>query len=136
VLVPEFHADDHVHLHLLLGTWLSKDRAAALWGHGFVDLRKFRAEGGGAREAARKAAGYAGKYVAKSMDRAEAHRHRYEVAEGFQPAVVKRGGYRSLAEAVAFVEDHGQVVTFAVHSDTLEDHDGPPFLWVCLETSA
>ena len=63
-------------------------------------------------------------------------RHRYEVGQGFQPAVVKRSGYRSLEQAITFVEDHAQVVTFAVHSDGLDDYEGPPFLWVSLETSA
>jgi hypothetical protein len=133
-LVPEFHRDDHVHVHVLLDRFVDKQRVQALWGLGFVDVRKFR--GGGAREAARKAAGYAGKYVAKALERGGDGRHRYEVAEGFQPAVVKRGGYGSLEDAVAFVTDHGQRIVYAFHSDACEEYEGPPFLWVSLEDEA
>jgi hypothetical protein len=135
-LVPEFHKDDHVHVHVLLSSWVEKRAAAELWGRGFVDLRKFRQDGAGGREAARKAAAYASKYVAKALARGGDGRHRYEVAQGFQPAVVKRGGYRSLAAAIDFVTDHGQRVVYAIHSDAVDEYDGPPFLWVQLETSA
>jgi hypothetical protein len=135
-LVPEFHADDHVHVHVLLATWVNKDRVGKLWGRGFVDVRRFRGDQVGGREAARKAAAYAGKYVAKALERGGDGRHRYEVAEGFQPAVVKRGGYRSLFEAIDFVCDHGQRVVYAVHSDAVEDYEGPPFLWCQLEDAS
>lgn len=139
VLVPEFHRDGHVHAHALLSRFVAKDLLVTTWGEGFVDVRRFQGKKGG-REAARRAAGYASKYVAKTFelyDQGEGvtvGRHRYEVGQGFQPEAVKRTGYRSLEEAMAWVVDgHGQRVTFAVHSDGLEDYDGPPFLWVALE---
>jgi hypothetical protein len=136
VLVPEFHADDHVHLHLMLDRCPPEDVLQAAWPWGFFDDgersgRKVKADGGG-REAARKAARYATKYVTKAFAEGVDGRHRYEVGQGWQPAVVKRGGFRSLEQAVAFVEDHGQLVTYAVHSEALDDYEGPPFLWVAL----
>jgi hypothetical protein len=133
-LVPEFHADGHVHAHILLDRYVAKDALGKAWGHGWVDVRKFRGkDGAGARESARRAAAYASKYVAKMFEEGMPRRHRYEVAEGFQPAVVKRSGYCSFSDALAFVEDHGQTVVFAICSDDLEDFDGPPFVWVSLD---
>jgi hypothetical protein len=137
VLVPEFHADDHVHLHLMLDRCPPADVLAASWPWGFFDDgersgRKIRAPGGG-REAARKAARYATKYVVKAFADGAGGRHRYEVGQGWQPDVVQRDGFRSLVDAIQFVEDHGQIVTYAVHGDALEDYDGPPFLWVALD---
>jgi hypothetical protein len=132
VLVPEFHKDGHVHLHALLDRYVPEPVLAATWGLGFVDVRRFRGSGG--REAARKAAAYASKYVGKTFAAAGGGRHRYEVGEGFQPAVVKRSGFRALEEAVRWVcDDYVQVVAFAVHSDSLDDYEGPPFLWVALD---
>jgi hypothetical protein len=135
-VVPEFHKDGHVHLHLLVDRYVPKDELQALWRRGWVDVRRFEAKGEGGRAAARKAAAYAGKYVGKTFEvEGVPGRHRYEVAEGFQPSVIKRRGWhRSLAEAVDDLADgHGQAVVFAVHSDGLEDYDGPAFLWVALE---
>jgi hypothetical protein len=137
VLVPEYHADDHVHLHLMLDRCPPEDVLQASWPWGFFDDgersgRKIKADGGG-REAARKAARYATKYVTKAFADGVDGRHRYEVGQGWQPAIVKRSGFRSLEAAVSFVEDHGQLVTFAVHSEALDDYDGPPFLWVALD---
>jgi len=133
-VVPEHHEDGHVHAHVLLDRYVAKAVLARAWGHGFVDVRKFRGRGG--REAARKAAAYAGKYVAKSFDQDQGGRHRYEVAEGYQPEVVKRGGFRSLEDAVDFVLDHGQRVVYGVHSDAIDGYDGPAFLFVSLEAAA
>jgi hypothetical protein len=133
-VVPEFHADGHVHLHVLLDRYVPQPTLARAWGRGWVDVRKFQGSGG--REAARKAAAYASKYVSKMFDEGVANRHRYEVGQGFQPALVKRSGFRSLEAAVGFVEDHGQTVVYAIHSDGLDEYEGPPFLWVTLEASS
>jgi hypothetical protein len=136
VLVPEFHKDGHLHLHVLVRLFIDAELLELSWGYGFVDAgsaKKFT--GSGAREAARKAARYANKYVSKGFAEGVPGRHRYEVGQGFQPSLVKRSGYRTLEAAVSFVEDHGQEVSFAVHSDGLEDYDGPPFLWVALEAT-
>jgi hypothetical protein len=132
-IVPEFHKDGHVHAHVLLGRHVPKATLERAWGNGWVDARKFRGRGG--RVAARKAAAYAGKYVSKMFDEPRAGRHRYEVGEGFQPDVVKRGGFSSLAEAVSFVEDHDQVVVYAVSSDAIDGYSGPPWLWLSLEAA-
>ena len=132
-LVPEYHADGHVHAHVLLGRYVAKAVLERAWVHGWVDVRRFQGRGG--REAARKAAAYAGKYVAKAVERDSNGRHRYEVGQGFQPSVVKRSGYRSLEAAVDFVLDHGQRVVYGIHSDAIQGYDGPAFLYVSLEAS-
>jgi hypothetical protein len=139
-VVPEYHEDGHVHVHCLVDRFVAKDAIASVWSHGFVDVRRFKRANGGARAAARRAAAYACKYVAKTFDQERADelrgRHRYEVGEGFQPTVIKRGGYRSLADAIRFVTDHGSEVIYAVSSDALVEYDGPPFLWVVVEAVA
>jgi hypothetical protein len=136
VVVPEYHADDHVHLHVLVRADAVVEDLQAVWGHGWVDEGKPRPERQGPRGrwAARKAAAYATKYVTKAFERAMPGRHRYEVAQGFQPAVVKRQGFGTLESAIADVADgHAQQIVYAVHSDGLEDYSGPPFLWVAFE---
>jgi hypothetical protein len=137
VLVAERHRDGHLHAHVLLDRFVDRATLRRTWHHGWVDARKFRGKGG--REAARKAGAYAAKYVGKTFELEDqgvtVGRHRYEVGEGFQPSVVKRTGFRSLSAALDWVTvDHGQVVAFAVHSDTLEDYEGPPFVWVALDS--
>jgi hypothetical protein len=137
VVVPELHKDGHVHLHVLVGFYLEQQRLEQLWPHGFVDSGKARAHGSGAREAARKAGAYAAKYLAKAFEDGAPRRHRYEVAEGFQPHVVKRSGYRSLEAAVTdLLDSYRLVVSYAVHSDGLDDYHGAPFQWVVLEPAS
>jgi hypothetical protein len=86
VRVLERHQSGALHVHLGLSHYVPKDRLAALWGHGFVDVRKIRA--GGGRESARAAARYLSKYVTKSAVAAPGE-HRYEVRQGFQPRRVR-----------------------------------------------
>ena len=141
VLVPEYHADGHVHLHVGLDRFVAAAVLRELWPHGFVDdgerSRKVRAKEGG-RAAARKAAAYLSKYLAKSFaEDGLGGSHRYEVGQGFQPSVVRRSGFRSFDGAVAWLCDgHGERVVYSVSSEVLTDYDGPPFLWLDLEAVA
>lgn len=83
--VLEWHPGGHgIHVHFALGRYVPKNQVEELWGHGFVDARRFWRRPG--REVA-SVAGYVTKYLGKAMDDREAlGRHRYDVAQGFQPA--------------------------------------------------
>ena len=80
VRVFERHKSGALHVHVGLSGYIDKGELARLWGHGFVDVRKFRA--GGRRESARAAARYLSKYVSKEAV-ADPGEHRYEVRQGF-----------------------------------------------------
>lgn len=78
----ERHQSGAVHVHVALSAYVPKQLLAALWGHGFIDVRKIRVRAGG-RESARVAARYVAKYVGKDAA-ATSGDHRYEVREGYQ----------------------------------------------------
>jgi hypothetical protein len=129
VVVPEEHKDGHVHLHVAVKVAIEQEDLEALWGHGFVQAgRKVRAAGG-ARAAARKAGWYLVKYLLKAFQEGAPERHRYEVGQGWQPAVVKRSGFRTPEEALTFVTDHGRELLYLVRSDDLDGYSGAPFMW-------
>ena len=72
------------------------------WGHGFVHIKLLGdlPVGSGRLAEARRAAGYLGKYVGKSFEDARIpRRHRYDVAQGFQPERVPVWG-RSAVDAI------------------------------------
>lgn len=135
-LVPEPHKDGHLHIHLALGFAVERSLVASLWPFGFEhqdpDDRKVRSADGG-RAAARKAAAYLCKYLSKSFEAGAPGRHRYEVSQGFQPAVVKRGGFATLEAAIDFVTDHAETVVYRVCSEDLPEYRGPPFIWCQLD---
>jgi hypothetical protein len=131
----ELHPQGHGwHIHAALGRYIPKAVLAALWGHGFVDVRRLRSGSGPAgRQDARRAAVYLSKYLAKaweSEDR-EAWEHAYEVAEGFQPEVVERLAWDREGAVLAAVEVMwGELPSWRWESDAAEDWRGPPV--VCL----
>jgi len=137
-LVPELHptdADGHVHLHLAVGVNLDRDLLVAAWGHGFVtEGWKVRDDGGG-RAAARKAGSYLAKYLAKAFEAGVPHRHRYEVGQGYQPAVVKRSGFRTLDDALMWVLWLGHRLNYVVRSEDLDDYEGAPFIWAVVDSA-
>jgi hypothetical protein len=90
--VLELHPGGHGwHVHMLIDRWLPKDLLSTVWGHGFVDVRRVRTQkdGDSGTAAARRAAHYVAKYVAKSAQEArEAGCHRYERSQGMPITVV------------------------------------------------
>ena len=107
--VPEWHKTDHgLHAHFALGDHVQRGLIELAWGRGFVHIKLLGQlpVGSGALEEARKAAGYLSKYVGKAID---VHRlptrHRYEVAEGFQPAEVAVRGKPERAAATGGAAD-------------------------------
>ena len=138
VLVPELHKDGHVHLHLALDRFVGKSHLSDVWGHGFIDVRKI-SSGDGGRASARDAAGYLTKYLSKTFEEDEtgetmAGRHRYEVAEGFQPEKVKRAGYGSREQAFADLVDSYALSIYGepVWSEEV-DPEGVLWAWMMVE---
>jgi hypothetical protein len=90
--VPEWHPGGHgLHVHFAVGRYVPQRAIEAAWGHGFVHIKLLGnlPVGSGVRGEARLAARYLSKYVGKDLGTGEAvGLHRYEVAQGFQPASV------------------------------------------------
>ncbi|MDO8308066.1 MAG: hypothetical protein Q7V58_06895 [Actinomycetota bacterium] len=89
--VPEWHPGGHgLHAHFAVGQYIPRRKIESAWGHGFVHIKLLSdlPVGSGRFEESRVAARYLSKYVAKSFDRAPMlGRHRYDVAQGFQPSL-------------------------------------------------
>lgn len=102
-------------------------------GHGFVSIKLLSdlPVGSGRIEEARKAAGYLSKYVAKSFDDPRTpRRHRYDVAQGFQPERVQLWGRSAddvIGQASALLGS-GPPQRFWSSRDK-EDWPGPPAIW-------
>jgi hypothetical protein len=81
------------HVHVLASRYVAKGELAALWGLGFVDVRKIRSTEGG-KAAARAAARYVAKYLGKDQDGGERPpgAHAYEVTQGTQPMALRVSG--------------------------------------------
>jgi hypothetical protein len=93
VWAPEWHPGGHgLHVHFAVGRYIRRSLIERAWGHGFVHIRLLGDLGAGSsvlREA-RAAARYLSKYVTKDLS-SGGGLHRYEVAQGFQPAFVRFG---------------------------------------------
>ena len=105
----------------------------ALWGHGHVWVsdwrRKVRQPGRSRREVARAAATYVAKYIGKyvGVGGVPDGAHRYEVSEGFQPAVVRvSGGSPALVRARLLVLADGEAPRYEWSSSGQPDWQGPP----------
>lgn len=94
VVVPEPHKDGHWHLHMLLGRFIGWQSVHTAWGFGRVNIQAHQLDRRAVqpqqrRRAARAAAGYAAKYIAKGFDdpayAVPKGTQRYRVGEGFQP---------------------------------------------------
>jgi hypothetical protein len=130
VRVFERHQSGAVHVHLGISRYIAKGEIAALWPHGFVDVRKMRSSRPGGREAARLTARYLAKYVVKEAVRANDRGHRYEVRQGRQPVAVRvwaqtmRDGLRELIRASG-----GETPSYVWDSASQDDWRGPPVLY-------
>jgi hypothetical protein len=87
----EWHKTGHgLHVHFAVGRYIPRALIVRSWDRGFVHIKLLGdlPVGSTSRDEARRAAGYLSKYVGKAFD----HRrmpglHRYELAQGFKPAV-------------------------------------------------
>lgn len=129
--VPEWHPGGHgLHAHFAVGRFISRQRhIEPAWGRGFVHIKLLSdlPSGGGTVAEARAAAGYLAKYVAKGFgeDRILGL-HRFDVAEGFQPAVERIAApTRAEVEALAS-ERMGGPPSFVWRSQNATEWFGPP----------
>ena len=134
VWTAEWHKSDHgQHVHFAIGQFVARSMIEDAWGRGFVHIKLLGdlPVGSGSLEEARKAAGYLSKYVGKAFDeRRVPGLHRYEVAQGFQPAVRLLHG-RTVDDVVdQAVEIMGQEPSRLWSSDEQKDWPGPPAVWV------
>ncbi|MDQ0210164.1 rolling circle replication-associated protein [Arthrobacter bambusae] len=133
--VPEWHKTEHgLHVHFTVGRFIHRRLIKEAWGHGFVHIKLLGdlPVGSGSLSEARKAAGYLSKYVSKSfVDSAlrESGLHRYDVAQGFQPARLTLSG-RSPSDVVGQASEFldGPPVT-QWSSESAENWAGPPTIW-------
>lgn len=130
VRVFERHASGNLHVHLAVNRWVAKTELAALWGHGFVDVRRKLAGKTGTRpgrEAARRAARYLSKYVVKDPVRLPGG-HRYEVRQGCQPGqrIVWVDGLDPAAALAQVLDSLGAEPTYRWTSAGSPDWLAPP----------
>jgi hypothetical protein len=137
VWVPEWHKSGHgLHVHFAVGQFINRAKIEAAWGHGFVHIKRLShlPVGSTKLHEARRAAGYLSKYVTKAFADTEAERalglHRYEVAQGFQPPVVRLTGRSSRDVLHQAVERMGGVLpAISWSSADAENWQGPPAVW-------
>jgi len=135
VWVPEFHPGGHgYHVHVAFGRYVQRGAIGRAWPHGhfWIKLIGDLPVGSGSRGEARVVAGYLAKYVSKSLDdeRRPLGRHRYEVAQGFQPEKVLVYGCSAedvIARASVFM---GAAPSYVWLSSREEVWHGPPACWV------
>jgi hypothetical protein len=130
--VPEFHKDgERLHAHFAVNRFIPRSRIEGAWGHGFVHIKRLSdlPVGSTSWHESRRAAGYLSKYVTKTFGTALHARHRYEVAQGFQPAAHHFQGRSSqdvLGQACAVM---GAAPEVRWSSAEVEGWKAPPAVW-------
>jgi hypothetical protein len=132
--VPQWHPGGHgLHAHFAVGRFVPRGLIERSWGNGFVHIKLLDGlpVGSGALGEARLAARYLARYVGRDAEdeRRLAGLHRYEVAQGFQPAKIEC--YGSSAEDV--IERASGYMGSAPErvwlSSSVEGWRGPPACW-------
>ena len=132
--VPQWHPGGHgLHAHFAVGRFVQRKLIEQSWGHGFVHIKLLDGlpVGSGTLGEARLAARYLARYVGRDTEdeRRLAGLHRYEVAQGFQPA--KIACYGRTAEDV--IERASGLMRSAPErvwlSSSVEGWRGPPACW-------
>jgi hypothetical protein len=132
--VPEWHPGGHgLHVHFAVGRYIAQGTIKQRWGRGHVHIKLLGnlPVGSGSLGEARLAARYLSKYLAKDLDEGgqPVGRHRYDVAEGFQPRSIELVGDTKaevLAQAVARM---GAEPVEVWQSSDQPDWPGPPSVW-------
>ena len=132
--VPQLHPGGHGwHVHFGLGRYVPRRLIERSWGHGFVHIKLLgnlpvgSGRWGEARQTARYLAGYAGRDLGEG--RRPAGLHRYEVAQGFQPAKIECYGSSAddvIERASRYMGARPERVW---HSSSVEGWRGPPACW-------
>jgi hypothetical protein len=133
VWVPEWHKTDHgLHAHFALGRFVSWRLIRSTWGRGHISIKLLSdlPVGSTQRDEARRAAGYLSEYVSKTFDAPHLFgRHRYDVAQGFQPPVQRLTGDSAEEVLGQACEVMGQEPVQSWSSAEVEDWDRPPAVW-------
>jgi hypothetical protein len=132
VWVPEWHKTDHgLHVHFGVGRYVGQSLIESTWGRGFVSIKRLGdlPVGSTSLHEARKVAGYLSKYVTKNFEEDLGGLHRYEVAQGFQPAVTRFEGRSSAAVLNRACEVMRSAPSTRWSSADVEDWQGPPAVW-------
>ena len=134
VWVPQWHPGGHgLHAHFAVGRFIQRTLIERSWERGFVHIKLLDGlpVGSGTLGEARLAARYLARYVGREMD--DARRltglHRYEVAQGFQPAKIEC--YGTTAEDVIERASgyRGSAPEQIWLSSSVEGWHGPPACW-------
>ncbi|GGB88544.1 rolling circle replication-associated protein [Knoellia flava] len=139
VWVPEVHKDGvHFHVHFAVGSFIPRGQIDTAWGRGWVHIKQLNdlPVGSGAMAESRVAANYLSKYVSKSfLDTGNGvirppGLHRFDVAQGFKPSVVKVPG-TSRDEVIEHASGAmGGRPARLWTSDEVDDWKAPPALWL------
>jgi hypothetical protein len=132
--VPQWHPGGHgLHAHFAVGRFVPRRLIERSWGHGFVHIKLLDSlpVGSGELAEARLAARYLARYVGRDVEseRRLAGLHRYEVAQGFQPAKVECYGASAedvIDRASGYMGSSPERVWL---SSSTEGWRGPPACW-------
>jgi hypothetical protein len=132
--VPQWHPGGHgLHAHFAVGRFVPRGLIEQAWGHGFVHIKLLDGlpVGSGELAEARLAARYLARYVGRDVEseRRLAGLHRYEVAQGFQPAKVECYGESAedvIERASGYMGSAPERIWF---SSSVEGWRGPPACW-------
>jgi hypothetical protein len=133
VWVPEWHKSDHgLHAHVALGRFVRQSLIADVWDHGFVHIKRLaRGETAGTLSAARRAARYLSKYIAKTFDHPRTARlHRYEVGQGFLPRAERITAPTWQEARRLAAQEMGRAPAIASLSDDWDGWKGPHAVWL------
>lgn len=128
LIVAELHPEGHGwHLHMLLGRYHPESDITGLWPFGFVSARKIRTKGdGGRREASRRAAHYAAKYIAKATEEVPAGTHRYWRPQGMSVEELHAEVHSSEIHRLLCLYKGSEPVQFLWKSADDPEWRGPP----------
>jgi hypothetical protein len=132
--VPQWHPGGHgLHAHFAVGRFVPRRLIEKAWDHGFVHIKLLDGlpVGSGELAEARMAARYLARYVGRDVEseRRLAGLHRYEVAQGFQPAKIDCYGASAedvIERASGYMRSAPERVWL---SSSVEEWRGPPACW-------
>lgn len=132
VWVPELHPGGHgFHVHFVVGRFVRRGLIEEAWGHGFIDIKLIGdlPAGSGRREESRVAARYISKYIGKDFS-GGGGLNRYDVAQGFQPAVETLTAPSQNGAIDAAIDRMGSAPDFMWRSIDADEWWGPPAVFL------
>jgi len=124
--------NDRLHVHWATDHRIEHAQVHELWGAGHVWVNLHRP--GSGDSSGRQAAGVA-RYLSAYLAKEGLGTRAYDVARGFQPAVVELVGpdLRTCVERVSDEHFAGAAPSYVYRSDHHEGHQGPPCVFVAWE---